>query len=478
MIDTPKDSPARLPSKGGDPRRDKGRVAPPRPPSATDAPPGTTASSPAEPVAPDLAIPEPAAAKSAAPELTTPERTAPEPAAAEPAAGPAPEPLGTTSAAPMSRHTAAEAVPHRRAALGLPVAAGAGAGLLAGLIVAWLAIGSQPDQPSIDPARIDALDNRLRQAETQGAAQGPALQGTAQRLGALEAALRDREAAANQSLEALRAGLEQQKSALAAQQGQADQRFAEAQNALAQRIAGAEAQLTQRVAAAEAALAPKLAALDESQQQRLGALESRVTQQLSAAEQAANQAAATREQQMNARFAALEQREARITAAEQRLNRLVASTALTSALEAGQPLGAALAGLPGTPAPALEAYRTAAPPTAASLRLSFDDAARAARAASQPATEGQGVLEAAATRLSNLVTVRRGDQTVWGDAVGGELEGARQALDAGDIAAAVQKVEALPEKTRAPMAGWLSQARGLLAARAALGELVSPKGQG
>jgi hypothetical protein len=476
MIDTPKDSPARLPSKGGDPRRDKGRAAPPRPPSATDAPPPeTTAAGAAGPVAPDLAIPEPSAARPAAPELATPEPAAPEQADS----GPAPEPLGTMPAAPMSRHAAAaEAAPHRRAALGLPVAAGAGAGLLAGLIVAWLAIGSQPEQPSIDPARIDALDNRLRQAETQGAAQGPALQGAAQRLGALEAALRDREAAANQSLEALRAGLEQQKSALAAQQGQTDQRFAEAQNALSQRITGAEAQLAQRVAAAEAALAPKLAALDESQQQRLGALESKVTQQLSAAEQAANQAAATREQQMNARFAALEQREARITAAEQRLNRLVASTALTSALEAGQPLGAALAGLPGTPAPALEAYRTAPPPTAASLRLSFDDAARAARAASQPATEGQGVLEAAATRLSNLVTVRRGDQTVWGDAVGGELEGARQALDAGDIAAAVQKVEALPEKTRAPMAGWLSQARGLLAARAALGELVSPKGQG
>ncbi|MBC9180241.1 mitofilin family membrane protein, partial [Pseudoroseomonas ludipueritiae] len=131
-----------------------------------------------------------------------------------------------------------------------------------------------------------------------------------------------------------------------------------------------------------------------------------------------------------------------------------------------------------TPSPALAAYANAAPPTAASLRLSFDDAARAARAASQPATEGQGVLEAAATRLSNLVTVRRGDQTVWGDAVSGELEGARQALDAGDIAAAVQKVEALPEKTRAPMEGWLRQARGLLAARAALNELVSPKGQG
>ncbi|MFC7552667.1 hypothetical protein ACFQU7_10965 [Pseudoroseomonas wenyumeiae] len=368
----------------------------------------------------------------------------------------------------------------------LPIAAGTGVVVL---LLAWLVLAGRPDQPAIDPARIDALDNRLRQAEAQAAGQGPALQQANQRLGALETTLREREAAANQALAALREALEQQKSAVAAQQAQVEQRIGEAQNAFSQRITGAEAQLAQRVAAAEAALAPKLAALDEAQQQRLAALEAaqqqrlttlegKVTQQLSAADEAAKRAAAEREQQMNARFTALEQREARITAAEQRLNRLVASTALTSALEAGQPLGAALAGLPGTPPPALAAYANAAPPTAASLRLSFDEAARAARAASQPATEGQGVLEAAATRLSNLVTVRRGDQTVWGDAVSGELEGARQALDAGDIAGAVQKVEALPEKTRAPMAGWLRQAQGLLAARAALNEMVSPKGQG
>jgi hypothetical protein len=357
----------------------------------------------------------------------------------------------------------------------LPIAAGTG---LVVLLVAWLVLAGRPDQPSIDPARIDALDNRLRQTEAQAANQVPALQQASERLGALETALREREAAANQALEALRGGLEQQKSALAAQQAQTEQRIAQAQEAVSQRVSGAEAQLAQRVAAAEAALAPKLTALEEAQQQRLSALEGKVTQQLSAADEAAKRTAAEREQQMNARFTALEQREARITAAEQRLNRLVASTALSSALEAGQPLAAALAGLPGTPPPALAAYANAAPPTAASLRLSFDDAARAARAASQPATEGQGVLEAAATRLSNLVTVRRGDQTVWGDAVGGELEGARQALDAGDIAGAVQKVEALPEKTRAPMAEWLKQARGLLAARAALNEMVSPKGQG
>ncbi|EFH12884.1 hypothetical protein HMPREF0731_0895, partial [Pseudoroseomonas cervicalis ATCC 49957] len=88
-----------------------------------------------------------------------------------------------------------------------------------------------------------------------------------------------------------------------------------------------------------------------------------------------------------------------------------------------------------------------------------------------PATEGQGIWESAATRLSSLVTVRRGEQVVWGDAISGEVEAARRALEAGDLPAAVQRIEALPEGPRGAMSGWLDQARGLLAARAALEEL-------
>ncbi|EHL99289.1 hypothetical protein HMPREF9946_03287 [Acetobacteraceae bacterium AT-5844] len=352
----------------------------------------------------------------------------------------------------------------------LPAAAGIGLVVLLG---AWAIVASRPVQ-TIDPARLDALETRLnalaplpdRLARVEG--QGPALQRADQRLGALETALREREPVSLEALNTLRSRLDRQEGALADQQRRADAQIAESERALAQRITGAEAQLAQRVAAAEAALAPKLSALEGTVQQRLAA-----------AEQAARQQADTLQQQFNARFTALEQREARIVAAEQRLNRLVASTAISTALEAGKPLGAALAGLPGTPPPALERYSTAAPPTMASLRLSFEEAARAARAAAEPATEGQGVLEAAATRLSNLVTIRRGETVVWGDAVSGELEGARQALNAGDIAAAVQKVEGLPESVRAPMAGWIAQAKGLMEARGALGELMAaPRGQG
>jgi hypothetical protein len=341
------------------------------------------------------------------------------------------------------------------------------------LLVAWMIVANRPG-PAIDPARVDALEARIaalaplpdRIDRVEG--QGAALQRADQRLGALETALREREPISLEALNTLRGRLDQQEGTLAEQQRRTEAQIAETENAFSQRITGAEAQLAQRVAAAEAALAPKLAALDTSLQQRLAA-----------AEQAARQQAETQQQQINARFATLEQREARIVAAEQRLNRLVASTALSTALEAGKPLGGALAGLPGTPPAALTRYSDTAPPTIAALRLSFEDAARAARAAAEPATEGQGVLEAAATRLSNLVTIRRGDSVVWGDAISGELEGARQALNAGDVAAAVKKVEGLPESVRAPMAGWLAQAKGLLEARGALGELMAaPRGQG
>ncbi|MGY4803872.1 hypothetical protein [Teichococcus aerofrigidensis] len=92
-------------------------------------------------------------------------------------------------------------------------------------------------------------------------------------------------------------------------------------------------------------------------------------------------------------------------------------------------------------------------------------------------TEGQSVWESAATRLGNLVTVRRGDTVVWGDAVSGEIEAARRALEAGDLGGAVRRVEALAEPVRAPMQDWLSRAKGLLAARTAL-ETLRAGGQG
>ncbi|MCU0945474.1 MAG: hypothetical protein MUF65_08905, partial [Rubritepida sp.] len=80
------------------------------------------------------------------------------------------------------------------------------------------------------------------------------------------------------------------------------------------------------------------------------------------------------------RVAALEQSVPRIAAAEARTERLVALDALRAQMERGQPLGEALRRLPGTAPAALARYATAAPPTESALRLSFEEAVRAARA--------------------------------------------------------------------------------------------------
>ncbi|ONG44712.1 hypothetical protein BKE38_27500, partial [Pseudoroseomonas deserti] len=355
----------------------------------------------------------------------------------------------------------------------LPVACLAGVLALAALGVV---LSRGPAAPGVPPGRVEALEQRLAQlqplADRQAASEAAlaemrqGLQAQQAALQAQQSAAQAQQAEAGQALQALRTQIEGQRSDREALARAADARIAEAESALSQRITGAEAQLAQRVAAAEAALNPRFAAVEGAMQQRIAA-----------AEDAARQRMAERDRQLDARFTVVEQRESRLTAAERRLSQLVATTATATALEAGKPLGQALSGLPGEAPAALSRYAAAVPPTEASLRLSFEEAARAARAKAEPATEGQGLLEAAATRLGNLVTVRRGETVVWGDGISGELETARRALDAGDLVAAVQRVEGLPEPVRAAMAPWLDQAKGLIAARGALDALRSG-GQG
>jgi hypothetical protein len=362
----------------------------------------------------------------------------------------------------------------------------AGLATLLSLAALGLVLSRGPAEPGVPPARVEALEQRLAQlqplaqrvdqlqplvgrlasSEASLTELRQGLQAQQEALKAQQAAAQAQQGEAGQALQALRAQVESQGSDREALARAADARIAEAQTALTQRIAGAEEQLGQRVAAAEAALNPRFAAVETAMQGRIAA-----------AEEAARGRMAERDRALDARFTAVEQRETRLAAAERRLSGLVASSATAIALDAGKPLGQALAGLPGEAPAALSRYAGTAPPTEASLRLSFEEAARAARAKAEPVTEGQGLLEAAATRLGNLVTVRRGETVVWGDAVSGEIEIARRALEAGDLPAAVQRVEGLPEPVRAAMASWLEQAKGLIAARGALDALRSG-GQG
>ncbi|KAA2213082.1 hypothetical protein [Teichococcus oryzae] len=457
MSDTPKDTPK------SDPGRKNGGKG--RPPEVTPgAPPAGAGSSPASaPAAPEAKAAPAKPADAARPMEATP------PAATVP---PKPRPESGTPSVP--RPASAPPAPERHDRLALPVAVVSG-------IVALAALGiTLADRGRVDLGRIDRLE--------QGQASLPALTGqvqalagqtgqAGQRFAALETALREGAAAQNNQIQALRDQVAGQRSDREALQRAADARIEAAERSLSQRINGAESQLAQRIASAEAALGPRFAAVENAMQQRVAAVERESAERMAAAERASAERLAARDRELDARFAVLQQRESRLDVAERRLAVLVATTAADSALAAGRPLGRALANLPGEAPAALSRYASAAPPTEASLRLSFDDAARAARAQSQPSTEGQTVWESAAQRLGNLVTVRRGEDVVWGDAISGELEEARRALDAGDLPAAVQKVEALPGPVRSAMSGWLGEARGLLAARAAL-ETLRAGGQG
>jgi hypothetical protein len=132
------------------------------------------------------------------------------------------------------------------------------------------------------------------------------------------------------------------------------------------------------------------------------------------------------------------------------------------ALLAGQKLGS----LPGAP-PALARFATEAPPTEASLRLSFPAAAAAARQASRPDAHA-GFGARALQRVESLVTVREGDRVLVGAPAAPILEAARQKLDAGDLAGAVRALDGLDAAAAAAMSGWRGQAQALLDARAAL----------
>ena len=248
---------------------------------------------------------------------------------------------------------------------------------------------------------------------------------------------------------------------------------------LEQRLAALE----QRPASADGARLDTLSARMDTQSTRLQdltRLEADHVAQLTAQLQATGNAAASQlqaaQQDLSARIEALERAEREIAAMEGRMARLASLDQLRAALAAGQPLGPALARLP-DPDPALARFATTPPPTEPALRLSFEDAAAQARAVAEPAQRQDGsrpgVVDSALSRLSGLVTIRRGETVVWGDVAEAEIERARRALEAGDLDAALAQLDKLPPAARAAMQGWTGQARALLAARAALRRLAA-----
>jgi hypothetical protein len=156
---------------------------------------------------------------------------------------------------------------------------------------------------------------------------------------------------------------------------------------------------------------------------------------------------------------------AKLTAKISVLGRLDAAR---MALDAGQPLG----DIPNAP-PALAKFSAAPPPTQAELVLSFPAAAEAAESASVTRDGKRSYWSNVLARLEGLVTISNGTHVIVGAPAAAVIAQARASLDAGDLAGAVAVLDTLSVSTQAAMGDWLSQARDLLAARAAIVSLAA-----
>ena len=340
----------------------------------------------------------------------------------------------------------------------LPLFAG---GAVLVMALAWLLIAPRPDSPA--QTNLGPLESRLAGLEARPGFNPTPLE---TRLTALEA--RPRAAAPDlapiiQRLEALEtrtapsldvSGLAPR--ALAETLATRLDRLTERQDALAARLQAADAEALRRTEDLARSLLARLEVAEKAEGERIAAAGAALEGRLAGAESA-----------LGTRLQALEAAQARLAAIEARANRVQGIAALRARLDAGQALGPTLTAFPNAPA-ALSRYATANPPTEAALRLGFEDAARAARTASEPAKEGQSILESASARLAGLVTIRRGETVIWGDEAAAALEAARRALEAGDLPGALGKLGPLPPAARAALSGWEANAQALLAARAAI----------
>ncbi|HWA80000.1 MAG TPA: hypothetical protein VG848_06785 [Acetobacteraceae bacterium] len=170
---------------------------------------------------------------------------------------------------------------------------------------------------------------------------------------------------------------------------------------------------------------------------------------------------------LSARIDALGKSLAALSARLSRIERLARIEAAATAFAAGRPLGA----LPEAPA-ALARFATTAPPTLASLRLSYPQAARAELTASRPSTAGKPFLERLLAQAGNLITLRSGNRVIIGNPAEETLAAARTALEAGDLSACLAALAALPKPLAPAMAAWKDEATALRDAEVALAALA------
>jgi hypothetical protein len=228
-------------------------------------------------------------------------------------------------------------------------------------------------------------------------------------------------------------------------------------------VAALQAQIdTLRQKRAQAPAAPASAADDAQMDQKFDALTAQVSALQS--ELAADHGVVTTLQASTADLGKLSTHMEQLDAHVALLNRLALARL---ALDNGQPIGQ----LPNAP-PALAQFATTAPPTEASLRLGFPNAARAAAAASVSADGKLSFWSRAVARMESIVTVSDGTHVLVGAPAAGVLDQARVLLDAGDLTGAVNLIDTLSLPTQTAMGDWWRQAQALVAARAALTSLA------
>ncbi|MGC9269355.1 COG4223 family protein [Acidiphilium sp.] len=147
----------------------------------------------------------------------------------------------------------------------------------------------------------------------------------------------------------------------------------------------------------------------------------------------------------------------------------IASASL--ALENGTPLGT-IANAP----EALVRYATTNPPTLGALQASFPAYAAKATAAAGDITSHGGFWRDVKGRIESLITIRHHNDVLVGSRASFILGTARSDLDRGDLPATLTTLGALPPAAQTIMAPWITQARHLLAARAALIHLAQTAG--
>jgi hypothetical protein len=250
--------------------------------------------------------------------------------------------------------------------------------------------------------------------------------------------------------------------------------------------------IVRRLEAVEAALARDLAAIgdrlaaleqggsDDRRQAsgRLDALERRpptdvtsLRERLDRLEQrpASDPNLATSINDLTARLTRLETTAHRVTQLVDRLDRHARLRAIETALSSGQKLGEQ----PDLP-DALRRFAHAGPATEAELQRAYPAVERAIRAAmtTRERLDGSAWERPLWERLRTVVTIRRGDGTLIGDDVDAVLERARAALTRLDLAGAERALSALPAPAQPAAASWIAEARAVLAARAALRDLL------